>query len=303
MAIAYEIGSALAYTALVAYWSAWLSSRPGVTFSLGYALGGFAFTYEWLGRMAMTVGRRRRDPGNAAAATGAGLGMIVALGLYPALFASPHVVFAFPGVWRAYRYAFGVYELLREFWIVWLASAVVVFVMLVQAAREAWRGRTTVFAMPWRALGLSPVFLWLRGWLLVVAVLVIGTPIWLMAQISSTVDLARDQTLNLHWLWQPLILGDLTGALVLIMWSCVLLVTFFARQPTFPGVAAGFLGAHVVLALADVAVGLGIAGGAMTTVEIGGLVRALLIAVVGVAYLRRSRRVAATFRRLPAATA
>jgi hypothetical protein len=144
------------------------------------------------------------------------------------------------------------------------------------------------------------------GWLLLVAVGVCLTPLRIAAEIVRGLRPLEPATWRAvttpgsrayHPLFGPLIVGELVVNAVLLIWAGVLVYLFFTRRRAFPGAMIAFLIARVVVQVADAGAALMIPAAAaqMGAATYGGIASGVLVALVWVPYLIKSRRVELTF--------
>ena len=100
-----------------------------------------------------------------------------------------------------------------------------------------------------------------------------------------------------HPLFGPLIVGELVLNVTLLIWALALLYLFFAKRRSFPVAMITFMIVRVVGQAADLGVVLMIPAAAarIGPVAYGGLASGILVTLVWVPYLIKSRRVEATF--------
>jgi hypothetical protein len=144
------------------------------------------------------------------------------------------------------------------------------------------------------------------GWLLLVAVGVCLTPLRIAAEIVRGLRPLEPATWRAvttpgsrayHPLFGPLIVGELVVNAVLLIWAGVLVYLFFTRRRAFPVAMIAFMIARVVAQVADAGVALMIPAAAarMGPATYGGIASGVLVALVWVPYLIKSRRVELTF--------
>ena len=144
------------------------------------------------------------------------------------------------------------------------------------------------------------------GWLLLVAVGVCLTPIRIAAEIvrglrplepATWHAVTTPGTRAYHPLFGPLIVGELVVNVALLIWAVVLVYLFFTRRRAFPMAMIAFMIARVVAQVADAGVALMIPAAAarMGAATYGGIASGVLVALVWVPYLIKSRRVELTF--------
>jgi hypothetical protein len=141
---------------------------------------------------------------------------------------------------------------------------------------------------------------------LLVAVGVCLTPIRIAAEIVRGIRPLEPATWHAvttpgtrayHPLFGPLIVGELVVNAVLLIWAGVLVYLFFTRRRAFPVVMIAFMIARVVVQVADAGAALMIPAAAarMGPATYGGIASGVLVAVIWVPYLIKSRRVELTF--------
>ena len=144
------------------------------------------------------------------------------------------------------------------------------------------------------------------GWLLLVAVGVCLTPIRIAADIVKGLHPLEPATWHVvttpgtrayHPLFGPLIVGELVVNAALLLWALVILYLFFAKRRSFPVVMIPFMITRVVIQAADLGVALMIpaAAASIGPATYGGLASGILVTLIWVPYLIKSRRVEATF--------
>ena len=144
------------------------------------------------------------------------------------------------------------------------------------------------------------------GWLLLLAVGVCLSPIRIGAEIvrglrpleaATWHAVTTPGTRAYHPLFGPLIVGELVVNVVLLVWAVALVYLFFTRRRAFPVAMIAFLIARVVAQVADAGVALMIPAAAarMGPATYGGIASGVLVALVWVPYLIKSRRVELTF--------
>jgi len=102
-----------------------------------------------------------------------------------------------------------------------------------------------------------------------------------------------------HPLFGPLIVGELVTNAALLVWVIVLLYLFFAKRRAFPSAMIAFLIARLMVQFADMFVARMIpaAAASIGPAVYGALAGGLLVVLIWVPYLQKSRRVATTFTR------
>jgi len=144
------------------------------------------------------------------------------------------------------------------------------------------------------------------GWLYVVAIGLCLAPLRLAVEILNGLRPLRPATWRAvttpgtpayHPLFGPLIVGELVVNTALLIWTVALLYLFFAKRRAFPAAMIVFLIARLVIQAADLGAGFMVP---MVAARIGpaawgGLVGGVLIVLIWVPYLIKSRRVEATF--------
>ena len=144
------------------------------------------------------------------------------------------------------------------------------------------------------------------GWLLLVAVGVCLAPIRIGAEIVKGLRPLEPATWHAvttpgtrayHPLFGPLIVGELVVNAALLIWAGVLVYLFFTRRRSFPVAMITFMITRVVVQAADAGLALMIpaAAASMGPAAYGGLASGILVALIWVPYLIKSRRVGATF--------
>ncbi len=144
------------------------------------------------------------------------------------------------------------------------------------------------------------------GWLYLVAVGVCLTPIRIAAEIVNGLRpldptawraVTTPGTRAYHPLFGPLIVGELVLNAALLIWAAVLLYLFFAKRRSFPVAMITFMVVRVVGQVADLGVALMIPATAarIGPAAYGGLASGILVTLIWVPYLIKSRRVEATF--------
>jgi hypothetical protein len=144
------------------------------------------------------------------------------------------------------------------------------------------------------------------GWLLPVAVGVCLTPVRIAAELvrglrplepTTWPAVTTPGTRVYHPLFGPLIVGELVVNAALLIWAGVLVYLFFTRRRSFPIAMIAFMIVRVVVQVADAGVALMIPAAAarMGPAAYGGLASGVLVALIWVPYLIKSRRVELTF--------
>jgi hypothetical protein len=144
------------------------------------------------------------------------------------------------------------------------------------------------------------------GWLLLVAVGVCLTPVRIAAELVKGLRPLEPTTWHAvttpgtrayHPLFGPLIVGELVVNAALLIWAGVLVYLFFTRRRSFPVAMIAFMITRVVAQVADAGVALMIPAAAarMGPAAYGGIASGVLVALIWVPYLIRSRRVELTF--------
>jgi len=100
-----------------------------------------------------------------------------------------------------------------------------------------------------------------------------------------------------HPLFGPLIVGELVVNAALLIWAGVLVYLFFARRRIFPVAMIAFMITRVAVQAVDVGLAsiIPAAAARMGPAAYGGLAAGVLVALIWVPYLIKSRRVEATF--------
>jgi Protein of unknown function (DUF2569) len=144
------------------------------------------------------------------------------------------------------------------------------------------------------------------GWLLLMAVGVCLAPIRIAAELirglrplepATWHAVTTPGTRAYHPLFGPLIVGELVTNAALLIWAGVLVYLFFTRRRSFPVAMIAFMLTRVVVQIADAGVALMIPAAAarMGPATYGGLASGVLVALIWVPYLLKSRRVELTF--------
>ena len=146
----------------------------------------------------------------------------------------------------------------------------------------------------------------IRGWLILVAFGVFLTPVRVGAELlrglrplapATWRAVTTPGTRVYHPLFGPLIVGEIVVNAALFIWACVLVYLFFTRRRAFPTAMIAFMIARVAAQAVDTGLALLIPA---TAARMGpeayvGLLSGVLVALVWVPYLVKSRRVALTF--------
>lgn len=145
------------------------------------------------------------------------------------------------------------------------------------------------------------------GWLYLVAVGVVLNPVRLSVLVGRDLlpafssqtwsVLTTPGTAVYHPLWAPLLIGELVGNLVFIVFALVVAVTFFQKRRAFPGLISVFLMANMIFVAGDYFVANMIPfvkgqGDVGATRE---LIRSVIACAIWVPYFRVSKRVQGTF--------
>ena len=144
------------------------------------------------------------------------------------------------------------------------------------------------------------------GWLLFVAVGVCLTPLRLAAEIlhglrplepATWHAVTTPGTRAYHPLFGPLIVGELVVNAALLIWAVMLVYLFFTRRRAFPVAMIIFVIARVAAQATDAGLAMMIPAAAarMGPATWGTLAAGVLVALIWVPYLIKSRRVEATF--------
>lgn len=146
----------------------------------------------------------------------------------------------------------------------------------------------------------------IRGWLIPVAIGVCVAPIRIGAEFlrglrplapATWHAVTTPGTRVYHPLFGPLIVGEIVVNAALFIWACALVYLFFTRRRAFPTAMIAFMIARVAAQAVDTGLALMIPATAarMGPEAYGGLLSGVLVALVWVPYLVKSRRVALTF--------
>src|SRR6266478_3867681 len=139
------------------------------------------------------------------------------------------------------------------------------------------------------------------GWLLLMAAGLCLTPIRIAAEIVKGLRPLEPATWRAvttpgtrvyHPLFGPLIVGEIVVNAALFIWACALAYLFFTRRRAFPTAMIAFMVARVAAQATDLGLALLIPATAarMGPEAYGGLLAGVLVALVWVPYLVKSRR-------------
>ena len=144
------------------------------------------------------------------------------------------------------------------------------------------------------------------GWLLLVAAGICLAPLRIAAEIlrglrplepATWHAVTTPGTRAYHPLFGPLIVGELVVNAALLIWAGVLVYLFFTRRRSFPAMMITFMITRVAVQAADTGAALMIPAAAarMGPAACAGVASGILVALIWVPYLIKSRRVEATF--------
>lgn len=143
----------------------------------------------------------------------------------------------------------------------------------------------------------------IRGWLILVAIWVIAVPVASVVGLVEHITFlgsAAWQMMNIPGspAWHPmlklLVMGEITGTVIALVWSIILAVFFFKRNSRFPNVATAFIVFAAAARILDVLFGRLMYEQSVMD-ELGPIAGLLIVSAIGILYLHRSKRVRATF--------
>ena len=145
------------------------------------------------------------------------------------------------------------------------------------------------------------------GWLILVTIGLVLTPFRIAIILFTTyVPIFTGETWSLlttpgsaayNWVWKPILLFELFGNLIFLIWAVVLLILLFAHKRIFPRMMIAFYVANLLFVGLDFAVASGIPvvasqPDARSVVE---LIKSILVCAIWIPYFLISERVKTTF--------
>ena len=163
-----------------------------------------------------------------------------------------------------------------------------------------------VEGLPPRVDDIDPRLNGLSGWLILVGLGLILSPVGILRTMSETLHLYTPQGWahvidsdgpGYRALWSITLIGELLGNLTLLAMDLLLLVLYFQKRATFPRLYIAFLVFNMCFQIADVAALQFIPSLAanLTAQDHRSAVRGVFGAIIWIAYMLKSRRVKATF--------
>jgi hypothetical protein len=145
------------------------------------------------------------------------------------------------------------------------------------------------------------------GWLILVTIGLVLTPLRIAIILFTTyVPIFTGETWSLlttpgsaayNWVWKPILLFELFGNLIFLIWAVVLLVLLFGHKRIFPMMMIAFYVANLLFVGLDFAIASGIPvvasqPDAGSVVE---LIKSILVCAIWIPYFLISERVKTTF--------
>jgi hypothetical protein len=145
------------------------------------------------------------------------------------------------------------------------------------------------------------------GWLILVTIGLVLTPFRIAIILFTTyVPIFTGETWSLlttpgsaayNWVWKPILLFELFGNLIFLLWAVVLLVLLFAHKRIFPMTMIAFYLANLLFVGLDfvIASGIPVVASQPDTGSVVELIKSILVCAVWIPYFLISERVKATF--------
>jgi len=162
----------------------------------------------------------------------------------------------------------------------------------------------------WKLLSVESDYRRIGGWLYFAEFCILVQPIFLAWKLVSSHDvfslsfwnsLTRPGSESYHFLWQPVLIYELSTYIFWFLFSVLMVILFFQRRRSFPGVYIAYLVITLALLMIDTIAALSIPSTAEQWgfTDTGGVVRYALFTVGWSLYFIKSRRVKHTFVEIP----